>query len=101
VFGRDLPIVVCPATLRALVETIENHEIRDAWPEVPTPRHGDLVTMTASQHPHHIGTWLDLDGGRVLHATQREGVMCCTLVQLRFEGFRGLHFHTYRPRTIA
>jgi hypothetical protein len=95
VFDHTLPIIDYPSTIRALVETIEHHEIRDGWPEVATPGHGDLVTMTQSQHPHHIGTFLALDGGRVLHATKHEGVMCCTLVQLKLEGFRGLRFHRY------
>jgi hypothetical protein len=96
VFGRDLPIVSCPSTLRALVETIENHAVRDNWPEVERATHGCLVSMTQSLHPHHIGTYLGLDGGRVLHATKNEGVMCCTLAQLRLEGFSKLRFHNYR-----
>lgn len=96
VFGRDLPIINHPSTLRALIETIEAHEIRDTWPEVPKPDHGDLVTMTHSQAPHHIGTYLALDGGRVLHATEQTGVMCCTLTQLKLEGFRRLHFHRFQ-----
>lgn len=98
VFCRDLPIIDYPSTIRAIVETIEEHDVRDAWPEMPSPAHGDVVTMTQSKHPHHVGTWLALDGGRVLHATQREGVMCCSLHQLKLEGFRGLRFHRYVPR---
>jgi len=101
VFGRELPIIDYPSTMRAVVETIEDHEIHDAWPEVEKPEHGDLVTMTQSQHPSHIGTYLALDGGRVLHATKREGVLCCTLMQLKLEGFRKLRFHRYRARTAA
>jgi hypothetical protein len=98
IFGRELPIIVHPRTLRAVVETINNSEIRDCWPEVERPSHGDLVTMTSSLQPHHIGTYLAIDGGRVHHCTEREGVMCCSLVQLKLEGFRRLTFHTYRPR---
>jgi cell wall-associated NlpC family hydrolase len=96
VFGRDLPIINHPATLRSLIETIEHHEIRDAWPEVKKPVHGDLVTMTHARHPHHIGVYLGLDGGRVLHSTEQTGVMCCSLTQLKLEGFVRLRFHRYR-----
>lgn len=95
VFGRDLPIIDYPSTIRALVKTMEDHDVRDAWPEVAQPGHGDIVTMTASIHPHHVGTWLALNGGIVLHTTAKEGVMCSSLHHLRLEGFRGLRFHRY------
>ena len=98
VFGRELPIIDYPSTIRAIVRIIESHEINDDWPQVETPAHGDVVTMTNSRHPHHIGTFLALDGGRVLHATEREGVMCCSIAQLKLAGFRGLKFHRYAPR---
>jgi len=95
VFGRRLPIVDYPATLRALVKIMEEHDVRDAWPEVPAPGHGDIVTMTHSVHPHHVGTWLALDGGVILHTTEREGVMCSPLHHLRLQGFRGLRYHRF------
>ncbi len=104
VFGRSLPIVDYPATLRAIVRTMNDHTVRDAWPEVKLPAHGDIVTMTAALHPHHVGTWLQLEGGCILHATRREGVMCSSLHHIRLEGFRGLRFHRFlgtRPSPSA
>lgn len=95
VFGRDLPVIDYPSTLRAIVRMMEDHTVRDAWPETKLPTHGDIVTMTAALHPHHIGTWLQLEGGRILHATEREGVMCSSLHHIRLEGFRSLRFHRY------
>ncbi|MGH6887996.1 MAG: hypothetical protein ACREHF_02165 [Rhizomicrobium sp.] len=96
-FDRDLPIVAHPLTLRALIRMIEDHSARDCWPEVERQRHGDLVTMSHAVHPHHIGTWLALDGGGILHSTKREGVTFVTPMQLKILGFRGFRFHTYRP----
>jgi hypothetical protein len=72
--GRDLPIINCdPADLRAVVRLVKDHPLHSEWHEVDAPGHLDLVLLSSNRHPHHIGTWLQLDGGGVLHATEQFG----------------------------
>ena len=42
------------------------------WGPVKTPLHGDIVI---ARRPFHIGTWLDIDGGGVLHCLRGAGVV--------------------------
>jgi hypothetical protein len=70
--GIALPIVNAdPRDLRAVARLVQEHPQRAEWFEVGEPAHLDLVTMSHPAHSHHIGVWLDLDGGVVLHAAQQ------------------------------
>lgn len=101
--GRELPIVNANVKdLRAIVRLIEQHPIRTTWSPVAAPRHLDLVTLASHKHPHHIGTWLAVDGGVVLHVTEqttrgepdphKPAVICDTLMGLRAQGWHGFEF---------
>lgn len=109
--GRDLPIVNAdPNDLRAVVRLVREHPLHSEWREVAVPSHLDLVLMSHHQHPHHIGVWLDLDGGLVLHATEqfrrvrkddkletvadpsRPGVMAESLAALRAQAWSRFQF---------
>ena len=69
---RELPIINCdPDDLRAVIRLVQNHPLRDEWQQLKKPQHLDAVMMAHRNHPHHIGTWLALDGGVVLHATEQ------------------------------
>lgn len=45
---------------------------RAHWEPVKTPQHGDIVV---ARRPFHIGVWLDIDGGGVLHCLRGAGVI--------------------------
>jgi hypothetical protein len=99
VFGRELPIVGSDATdLRALVRVIETSELRSVWIERAkgeAPAAGDIVTMTHAHRPHHVGVWLDVDGGGALHALEDWGVCFDNRARLRMAGFGRLTFHRF------
>lgn len=99
VFGRVLPVFMAdPHELRHLIRMIENSDVHDSWPEVPRPVHGALVTMAHARFPSHLGTWLDLDGGSVLHTMENAGTAFETPLALRAVGWGHLRFHDYVPR---
>jgi len=45
---------------------------RAHWAPVQAPQHGDVVV---ARRPFHIGVWLDVDGGGVLHCLRGAGVI--------------------------
>lgn len=70
--GRDLPIINAdPADLRQVLRLIKDHPLNDVWVEVPKPQHLDVVELASSNHPRHLGVWLALDDGGVLHGCEQ------------------------------
>lgn len=85
-FGIDVPIILAadyddPRHLAAL---FAEHGERAHWRSVERPEHGDAVIV---HRPLHIGTWLDVDGGGVLHAVRGVGVIFTKDAGWRLSGF--------------
>ena len=88
-FGRDLPeIPVDALNLRAVLDAFTAHPERQRWQLVSAAEEGDAVLMRQSRYPIHIGVWLDIDGGGVLHAVRHAGVVFQTLAALEAHGWR-------------
>lgn len=62
------------------------------WCHVDKPQHGDLVGLSGNKAIHHVGVFLDVDGGAVLHISSTSGVMCQRLNQLKLLGFHNIQF---------
>lgn len=71
------------AILRTFIMTKEH----DNWRPVDRPEDGDIVEMGSSRHPHHIGVWLDVDSGGVLHCVEGAGVGFQRKASLRVFGW--------------
>ena len=56
------------------------------WEIADSPAHGDGVLLRDGNDPH-VGIYLDLDGGGVLHALEGKGVVFTALRDLNFLGF--------------
>ena len=96
-FGRDLPeIPVDALDLRAVLDAFSAHPERQRWQAVPQPEEGDAVLMRQSRYPVHIGVWLNIDGGGVLHAVRHAGVVFQTLAALDAHGWRIEGFYRFR-----
>lgn len=88
-FGRDLPeILVNALDLRAVLDAFTAHPERQRWQPVSAAEEGDAVLMRQSRYPVHIGVWLGIDGGGVLHAVRHAGVVFQTLAALDAHGWR-------------
>lgn len=88
-FGRDLPeIPVDALNLRAVLDAFTAHPERQRWQPVSAAEEGDAVLMRQARYPVHIGVWLDIDGGGVLHAVRHAGVVFQTLAALNAHGWR-------------
>ena len=99
-FGRELPeIPVDALDLRAVLDAFTAHPERQRWQTVSQPQEGDAVLMRQSRYPVHIGVWLDIDGGGVLHAVRHAGVVFQTLPALEAHGWRIEGFYCFRDPT--
>lgn len=95
-FGRDLPQNPVDATnLRAVLDAFNGHPERKRWQTVNQPKEGDAVLMRQSRYPVHIGVWLDIDDGGVLHAVRHAGVVFQTLAALDAHGWRIEGFYRF------
>jgi hypothetical protein len=94
-FGRDMPDFAMPgeAGRTAIAAAISVHPERSRWQEVDAPFDGALVTMARNQCGYHIGTWLEEDGGMIVHAIEDCGVVADTIATLEAVGWRKFRFH--------
>lgn len=73
-FGVDVPRIIAPDydDQDVIADLFLNHPERHRWPRISAPVHGCAVMI---RRPMHIGTWLDIDGGGVLHCVRGAGVV--------------------------
>ena len=75
-FGRPLSPILTDATdTRAVLAAFRALPGRAAWRPTDAPHEGDAVLMRQSHRPCHIGVWLGVDGGGILHAVRGAGVV--------------------------
>ena len=94
-FGRAMPdIREPPSEPRELIRFVKNHPARRLWAPADGPAHGRLVEIAQVKHPYHIGMYLDLDGGGVLHCAEGIGVSFDPLHVLKFS-WSGFYYHEW------
>lgn len=96
-FGRDLPLVALPENTRPdrVAAALAGHPKRSLWRQVPRPSHGGGVEMTSVRTPLHVGVWLELDGGLVLHCAAGVGVSLDSMLALRAMGWNGIKYYDF------
>lgn len=62
------------------------------WSEIAKPEHFCAVGISAGRRITHVGLWLDVDEGGVLHSAQQCGVVFQTRASLRASGMQNLSF---------
>lgn len=88
-YGRELPIIAVDADdMAAVAATFSGHPERARWAHVETPQDGDCVLTRKGRDIDHVGVWLDVDAGRVLHAIRGSGVVATSLQALRRMGWQ-------------
>tara|TARA_R110000772_G_scaffold268565_1_gene396203 strand:- start:2925 stop:3359 length:435 start_codon:yes stop_codon:yes gene_type:complete len=83
--------------LKACSAQIESSTGSTNWLQVETPSHGSVVAMSRSKILHHVGVWLDIDGGLCLHAVDGQAVIAQNLQRLKQERFTKILFFNYGP----
>lgn len=84
--------------LLQICRAIRKHEGWLEWQRVERPLDGALVKLIKQTEPDHIGVWIDVDGGGILHASRACGVVFDTPFTLRALGWSKLEYYHYRGR---
>lgn len=73
-FGIQVPAIIAPDydDGAGLVALFAGHPERSRWPSAAKASHGCAVFI---RNPLHIGVWLNIDGGGVLHCVRGAGVI--------------------------
>lgn len=79
-FGRDLPMFQLPAEAGrfAIASAISVHPERQRWRQIARPFDGAMVVMARQDCGFHLGVWLALDGGIIVHTLEQTGVVAET-----------------------
>lgn len=93
-FGVQVPQIIAPDydDPTQLAAMFGEHEERARWHRIAEPRHGCAVIV---HRPMHIGTWLDVDGGGVLHCVRGAGVVLTPDAAWQFSGFGRREFFSF------
>ena len=96
-FGRELPAIPNPEDVLAIARGFRDHPERSRWELVTLPAEGDCVLMRQARYPIHVGVWLDVDSGGVLHCSDGVGVTFQGMSSLALNGWRidGFHRHLF------
>lgn len=65
---------------------------KGAWEIVKVPSHGDVALMKDAPNPH-VGVYLDIDGGGILHAEEGVGVNFLPMRYLAHAGYSRTVFY--------
>lgn len=74
-------------------------EERSKWLLTVTPTQGCAVLMAHSKYPSHVGVWLDVDGGGVIHCVRGEGVVFSGVSSLKTCGWGRVEYYKHDSNT--
>jgi len=99
---RDMPAFEMPSTAGriAIASAIAVHPERNRWVEIASPVDVCLVTMAHQHVGYHIGTWVVEDGGLIIHAIEKCGVVADRLIELQAMGWRRVRFHVPAENSV-
>ena len=93
-FAVDLPVFTDPPTDTAGVARVfRDVSVRDRLTELDEPEHGCIVELSHSIRPHHVGVWLDLDRGGILHCYGNCGVQFDRLATMKAAGWSTFRYY--------
>ncbi|MEQ8694224.1 MAG: NlpC/P60 family protein [Gammaproteobacteria bacterium] len=94
-FGRELPAIPNPTDVLAIARGFRDHPERKRWVKVCEAKEGDCVLMRQARYPIHVGVWISVDGGGVLHCAEEAGVAFQSLSSLALNGWQVEGFYRF------
>lgn len=94
--GIDVPLVDYDALSLMSCAHAFRHVDYGRYDRVESPRELDVVQMSQAVRPHHVGLWLEIDGGGVLASVEPFGVVFQNRAALRLAGWNITDL--YRPK---
>lgn len=77
-----------PNSLLSSAKAFKKKDNYQDWVPVQEPRNYDGVELSHAKDPHHVGLWLDVDGGGVLHCVEGLGVVFFSRGNLLISGWK-------------
>lgn len=68
------------------------------WRRVSKPIDYDGVALSQGLEIHHVGIWIEADGGLVLHALDGRGTVATSLATLARMGYRKIEYYRHALR---
>lgn len=98
-YGQTLPQYpgVDPKDVAAVAAIAANEQVKTDWVKLDIPEDGCVVAMGRNRYLNHAGIYLDVDGGRVLHAYDGGNVVADSLSRLKMFGMRRIEFYQWLP----
>jgi hypothetical protein len=95
-FGIEVPAIIAPDydDPTVLVDLFASHSERAHWSRLESAEHGCAVIV---HRPLHIGTWLNVDGGGVLHCVRGAGVIFTHHSAWPLSGFGRRDYFRHHP----
>lgn len=90
-FGVEMPIAPI-GDEAACLELFKAKTDSGDWVNITMPEHGDCALLRGGMWPH-VGIYLAIDGGGVLHALEGHGVVWTRMSRLRALGFGRTTFY--------
>lgn len=95
-YQRILPIINVDADdLPSVHQAFASHPEKSRWHLVAVPMDGDCILVRRGNQLDHVGVYLDMDGGRVLHAVRGSGVVCTGIPVLKRMGWNPVEFYRF------
>lgn len=90
-FDTKLPLAPL-GDLRGCKELYSSRVRSGSWVAIKEPLHGSPTLMRGGREPH-VGLYLDIDGGGILHSLEGVGVVFTTIQACHAMGFCDLKFY--------
>lgn len=89
----EFPIITDPFEIARAMRHQQN--IGD-WFPIAKPLDGCVVGMSSHQSFHHVGLYIEADGGMVLHACEGKGTICQSIHNLPAHGWNRVAYYLHR-----
>lgn len=95
-YGKDLSVInINNDDIIKVAKEFKNNENRQDWKKVEKPKDGDAVLLCHARYPSHVGVWLDIDSGGVIHSVKGMGVIFSNLTSLKLSGWGRIEYYEY------
>lgn len=90
-FNRHVSAIAVDAeNIHAVVQEFTGNAELARWRKVVHPVEGDCLLLSQNKQPTHVGIWLDVDGGGLLHAVKSSGVIFTSPANIKHMGYNVL-----------
>ena len=97
VYNKIMPTVkVNSESLLSVVKAISKNKVWEQFEKIDKPEDGCIVKMFTAEEPNHIGVYIDIDNGGVIHSLRNQGVVWDQLFILK-KTYAQIEFWRFLP----